>query len=180
MPVAGAVRGFGRRVAMRWDVEGADTTTGKDVRLTVEAVTREEAERLARYNGILVATVSRPAPAPSIDYEPPPAAAAPGTGPPEYPDLLFAARWLRRLSHVTAGFGLLYALGAMTYLLATVFSRPFPRLLDYVLEVLFGSPTSLLPITLMALGCFITAAVLRLLGGLAMARRDLARNSFTR
>jgi hypothetical protein len=165
---------------MRWDVEGADTTTGKDVRLTVEAVTREEAERLARYNGILVAAITRPAAAPPIDYQPPPQPIATALAPPEYPDLVFAARWLRRLSYTAAAFGVIYSGAAVLVVLLALLQRPLGGMLDMLFGLLLGSPPSVLAIALSALACFITAAVLRLLAGLAVARRDLARNSFSR
>jgi hypothetical protein len=55
---------------MRWLVEAADTKTGQETAITVEALTEADAERLARYNGLLVSRVRRasPPPAPIVPY----------------------------------------------------------------------------------------------------------------
>jgi hypothetical protein len=43
---------------MKWQVEGADTATGEDLTLTIEAHTAGEAEFKARSRGILVSAVN--------------------------------------------------------------------------------------------------------------------------
>jgi hypothetical protein len=55
---------------MRWLVEAADSKTGQETEITVEALTEADAERLARYNGLLVSRVSKagPPPAPVVPY----------------------------------------------------------------------------------------------------------------
>ena len=55
---------------MRWLVEAADSKTGQETAITVEALTEADAERLARYNGLLVSRVRRagPPPAPVVPY----------------------------------------------------------------------------------------------------------------
>lgn len=56
---------------MRWLVEAADARTGADTAITVEALTEAEAERLARYNGLLVSRISKASgaqPAPVVSY----------------------------------------------------------------------------------------------------------------
>jgi len=92
---------------MRWLVEAADTKTGQETAITVEALTEADAERLARYNGLLVARVRKAAatrlapvvpyakPAPVVPYAAPldPAPA------PELPQL---ARRARAARHVGA------------------------------------------------------------------------------
>ena len=42
---------------MRWDVEGADRTTGEDVNIFVEAATKEDAVRLAQARNVVVSSV---------------------------------------------------------------------------------------------------------------------------
>jgi len=42
---------------LRWDIEGADRTTGEDVNIFVEASTKEEAVRLAQVRSIVVSSV---------------------------------------------------------------------------------------------------------------------------
>src|SRR5438270_3756846 len=48
---------YAGEIPMRWTVEGADSSTGRETAMTVEARTREEAEQQARYNGLLVSVV---------------------------------------------------------------------------------------------------------------------------
>lgn len=49
----------GRRATdMRWEVRGADSKTGKDLTLSLEARDAAEAERLASYNGVFVTAVT--------------------------------------------------------------------------------------------------------------------------
>ena len=61
---------------MRWLVEAADAKTGRETELTIEALTEGEAERLARYNGLLVSRVRKAGaePAPVVAYARPVAA----------------------------------------------------------------------------------------------------------
>src|SRR4051812_18072780 len=118
---------------MRWTVEGADSNTGRETAMTVEARTREEAEQQARYNGLLVSVVyphgtSRPpdarttkAPPAVVNYAgpttpprqpatPPPVAATESptaTAVPTYDHIVADARRLRRLSTVARLFGLI-------------------------------------------------------------------------
>jgi hypothetical protein len=64
---------------MRWLVEAADSKTGQETAITVEALTEADAERLARYNGLLVSRVRKagPPPAPVVPYAGPSGEAAP-------------------------------------------------------------------------------------------------------
>src|SRR5690349_17125755 len=115
---------------MRWTVEGADSSTGRETAMTVEARTREEAEQQARYNGLLVSVVyphgtsrppdagatkapavvnyagpTTPPPQPSR-FQTPPAAAPASVVAPAYDDILADARRLRRLGAVARVCGL--------------------------------------------------------------------------
>ena len=82
---------------MRWLVEAADTKTGEDTEITVEAMTEAEAEILARYNGLLVSKVyklGRKKPAPVVPYAKPEVIE---TAPPDFSRLVRRARSTRRL-----------------------------------------------------------------------------------
>lgn len=85
---------------MRWRVEAADAKTGMETQITVEALTEADAERLARYNGLLVSRISKDGyqPAPVVPYAKPPATEE-GT-----PD--FAALVVVRRARSTARLGL--------------------------------------------------------------------------
>ena len=90
---------------MRWLVEAADTKTGQETTITVEALSEAEAERLARYNGLLVSKVSRaqrPPPAPVVPYAGP---RPPQPEPPEFPHLVRRARATRVLGVVISWLG---------------------------------------------------------------------------
>ena len=90
---------------MRWLVEAADTKTGQETAITVEALSEAEAERLARYNGLLVSKVSRavrPPPAPVVPYAAP---RPPEPEPPEIPHLVRRAHATRVLGVVISWFG---------------------------------------------------------------------------
>jgi hypothetical protein len=90
---------------MRWLVEAADTKTGQETAITVEALSEAEAELLARYNGLLVSKVSRavrPPPAPVVPYA---ATAPPEPEPPEFPHLVRRARATRVLGVVISWLG---------------------------------------------------------------------------
>lgn len=85
---------------MRWHVEAADAKTGMETAFTVEALTEVEAERLARYNGLLVSNIRKAGlrppgakPPPVVPY----AAPAPVEAAPEYPQLVRRARSTRAL-----------------------------------------------------------------------------------
>ena len=90
---------------MRWLVEAADTKTGLETAITVEALSEADAERLARYNGLLVSKVSRavrPPPAPVVPYAAP---RPPEPEPPEFPHLVRRARATRVLGVVISWLG---------------------------------------------------------------------------
>ena len=84
---------------MRWLVEAADTKTGQETELTIEALTAAEAERLAHYNGLLVSKIYRAArkQAPIVPYARPMSTEA---GPPDFSRLVTRARATRHLGLV--------------------------------------------------------------------------------
>src|SRR5690242_16603746 len=104
---------------MRWVVEAVDSRTGLDTEMSVEAVTATEAERLARYNGLLVANVYKHSfagrlrrLAPVMAYAPPKTVEP---GPPSYAQVLRDARWVRRLGQGLAAVGWVGVFGAAAY-----------------------------------------------------------------
>jgi hypothetical protein len=101
---------------MRWQVEAADAKTGEETRLTIEALTEVEAERLARYNGLLVSRVWKagaPA-APVVAYATPQAAeVAAGAAPLEYLLLTRRARATRTLGGITSALGWIALIGGV-------------------------------------------------------------------
>jgi hypothetical protein len=44
---------------MRWEITGADATTGREITMNVGAASREESERSANYHGVLVTAVRK-------------------------------------------------------------------------------------------------------------------------
>src|SRR4051794_791965 len=82
---------------MRWLVEAADTKTGKDTEMTVEALTEADAERVARYNGLLVSKVCRAGdkPAPLVEYARRAVVVGEPQGLPEFERLVRRARGTR-------------------------------------------------------------------------------------
>ena len=93
---------------MRWHVEAADAKTGEETQLTIEALTDVEAERLARYNGLLVSRVRRaevPA-AQVVAYATPQAAeVAAGATPLEHLQLARRARATQALGAIVSALG---------------------------------------------------------------------------
>src|SRR5687768_4795901 len=92
---------------MRWTVEGADAKTGESATISVEAHSAEEAERQARYNGMLVAEVrpsgarpAAPAGGPVVDYR------GVAETPPSLPELATAAARVRGMARVVRVLGI--------------------------------------------------------------------------
>lgn len=57
---------------MRWNVNGADVNTGKELTLTIDAPDRGEAERQVQNRGILIREISpHPEQSPTLDYRSP-------------------------------------------------------------------------------------------------------------
>lgn len=76
---------------MRYRITGADSATGKEVAITLEAADEDDAQRLANYNGILVSAVEpevKPTPKQTLDYRSPVAVAAPAAAPRPAPKAL--------------------------------------------------------------------------------------------
>jgi len=196
---------------MRWKIEGADAGTGSEIRLTVEAATRDEAEAKARYNGILVANVSAmvPEPAPPLAYEAQPvqpamadpmaaqdeddlestelrelAEVARAIAPqrplsyrtpeanlqvlPGYQDIVTGAQWLNVLSAIIAVTAWLCIVGGCVFFVLTMSQKN---------DLIFTMVPAVAAIAIGG-GLIVAAALVRMAASLAMAVRDIARNSF--
>src|SRR3954468_18921711 len=53
---------------MRWEVRGADASTGEDRLLVMEGLSPEEVEAKARYAGMLVSSIMKVPAAPVVSY----------------------------------------------------------------------------------------------------------------
>ncbi len=118
----------------QWIVEGADSKTGADRKLSISAPDREEAERRARGRGLLVS---------GVELISPPAAPTPdpnlGEGPldyrraelappraPEYKELIRGSRELRILGFLMEVTGALLIIGGVLAVMIGVSSGSYP------------------------------------------------------
>lgn len=168
---------------MKWRIDGADETTGAEQSVVLDARDQAEAERLARYQGILVASI-RQDDAPSLEYATrtpadklsvDPSAVKPIPALPDYGDILLARSLLRWLSWAIAAFGAICLCGVGLTLILPLLSRQYKFMtwLDW-LEPIFAA----IRLTAYALFLWIVAVLLRLVGALALVLRDIARNTF--
>jgi hypothetical protein len=174
---------------MRWDVEGADTRTGQDRILTIEAESSARAEAQAREQGLLVSAVRQRAIPIDAQNEVPPleviAAELPRTAsveyarpmdqttPPDYRGLRIGATFLRIFAFAS------YALGAIAIiqlivslfqmLLAALQFGGSPFRSDLV-ETFVQAVISLWPLLI--------GVLLQSAADACRALRDIARNSF--
>ena len=167
---------------MRWVVEAVDSRTGLDTQMTVEALTATEAERLARYNGLLVADVYkhsfarrfRSRPAPVVPYSPPRQLEP---GPPSYAQVLRDARWVRRLGVMVTAAGWVGVFGAAAWFAFLATRAGAVNWRDW--HAWLAQPAAASWRWALAGAVFVViGSALRLLGATALALRDLARNSF--
>ena len=167
---------------MRWVIEAVDSRTGLDTEMTVEALTATEAERLARYNGLLVANVykhgfvrrfKRPTP-PVMPYAPPRPLEP---GPPSYAQVLRDARWVRRLGQAVSALGWVGVFGAAAWFAYLATKAGAGNWRDWKHWLVVPAAVAW-RYALVGAACVLTGAVLRLLGATALAMRDVARNTF--
>ncbi len=161
---------------MRWLIEAADSKTGLETEITVEARTEADAERLARYNGLLVSKVSRfgPKPATIVPYR-----GVDVAGPPKYRQLLRSAAWVRGQGLAVAGLGwvgLLAAAGVFGFLCMRHGWDNWKSWRAWLV------PASLATWSWAAAAAalVVVGSVLRLAGAVALAVRDVARNTYQR
>lgn len=187
---------------MKWMVEGADSRTGKDIIITVDAPNRAQAEQLAGYNGVLVSTIKeQPAtttPAedfaayhltPEEDAQPPqrperkeraerperaeryPTASEQRTSVPTmvpaYTEIINGAQWLNGLAVFAGAAGWVCLLAFMLLVGKALIRKEEGAVLLWIPSAAGG-----------ALFCLVAAAFLRTSAAIALAVRDIARNTF--
>lgn len=174
---------------MRWVIEGADATTGRDVRVEVEAADRRHAELEAKKRRILVSTLTAAGPDPS-DPMPPVAVAQsmpsrdqlladlplaePRQGAvPGYRDILAGAATVRTIAVIVAVIGWV---GAIVYGLATIIFIAVAGPRDALPYLLVGGSAAVVHLV----ACLAISSLWQLGAGLSIAVRDIARNSFRR
>ena len=175
---------------MQFLIHGADQKTGKEMTIVVDARDQTEAEQRVLYNDILIASMAQfaaaPQPAeqkpldlPVADYlrpEPAPAEREKHTRTPIYKEILRGAKWL-------GGLAIFVRMGGVFLLLVALCLVAVP-LIPWLKDVTplakwplawFGAGALLM---LMAFGCMLCGATVSMMSGLALAVRDMARNSF--
>ena len=176
---------------MRWTVQGADSATGRERSVTVEASTREEAEAQAAYNGLLVsgsspagsatppasrsgavATAERPAG--RVNHTPPASAPAAAHAP-DYADILKGAKALRGLATFANVLAVVFfILAAVLFIVPLAASKHGPpKPADFAAGL-----ASALPAAGFGVAMLITSALLLMFASMGLALRDLTRNSF--
>jgi hypothetical protein len=174
---------------MQFLIHGADQKTGREMTIVVDARDRTEAEQKVLYNDILIASMAQfvapvveppPATAPVADYlrpEPKPEEREKMTRTPIYKEILRGAKWLGGLSVFIKMVGVFLLLVALCLVAVP--------LIPWLKEIL---PLAKWPLAwfiagalvmVMAFGCMLCGATVSMMSGLALAVRDMARNSFS-
>lgn len=159
---------------MQWTVEGADEATGTERSITVDAVNETEAAAVARARGLFVSRVSRAESAElhAVAY----AARSSATARSTYREPVPAYTSIRGGSFVLNVVGLLYLLAGLLASVVAVYTFIAPSH-GADSEVDHTEGAILLASGLGAIGA---GLVLLMLGSIALAIRDIARNSFRR
>ena len=172
----------------KWTVEGADGKTGVDVVVSVEALTEDEARADAAKMGLLVSSVHRsvadddslPENAqPAIEY------AGRSTPPPQvlvrphsdYPDIVRGEKWLSIVAVFVSALGgvqVIFGLLALIFAIIVALTRSLADKLEAV-QVVLGPATMMVISGLLFIAI---AAVLRMIGAVAMAVRDATLNTY--
>jgi hypothetical protein len=169
---------------MKFMIHGADQKTGRELTVVIDAADRTEAEQRVLYNDILIASLAHyvpptPPPAPMIGYNRPDP--APGernlrTRTPFYKEILRGAKWLGGLAFAVRMFGVLFALLALCAI-ALPLIKPIREIMPFAVIPLVWFIGGALLLTL-GFMCMLCGATVSMLSGLALAIRDMARNSF--
>jgi hypothetical protein len=179
----------------QWTIEGADSATGEDRILSVEAMSREDAEQFAREQGILVSEVHESVTSDSLEQLSAAAAdrsrmrghAAPvvqyatpapyrrTTSIPEYEGITKGARLLKSSASTYAFMAFAaYALAVLCVvgsILAVVMNQAKT-------DIIATALISAVALFAVGIGLQNRATMIRLQAELALATRDIARNSF--
>ena len=162
---------------MRWEVTGADATSGAEGTITVDAATAEGAEQQVRYNGMLVSKVTKAGPKPkgATLIAPPTPVAHLVT--PDYRAIVDGAKVLSFFAALLTTAGVLSVLAAILLALMAAVSSQQGGLDTSDKHLVVGAVAGCL---VCGVYCFAAAAFLGMQGELALAVRDIARNSFRR
>ena len=173
---------------MQFLIHGADQKTGREMTIVVDARDQTEAEQRVLYNDILIGSLSKfispppkpPRPGPLVPYqrpEPPPEQREKTTRTPIYNEILRGAKWLGGLAIFVRMVGVFLLLVALC--LVAVPLIPWMKLIlplsRWPIAWFAGSAM----LMLMAFGCMLCGATVSMMSGLALAVRDMARNSFS-
>ena len=171
-----------------WIVEGASRETGEDVKISVEAETQGEAAKKVRLGGVLVSSIQKDEPVDDLaeavaaigGMDAPPTLQQRMRGTvnriPEYADILSGSHLLRFFA------GVLMLLGIISLLVGVVgFAVGIIKSNNGSDDTAMGTGMTLL-ISGVASGipCLVGSVALRMYASLAIAMRDIARNSFTK
>ncbi|HEV8606669.1 MAG TPA: hypothetical protein VGQ99_14940 [Tepidisphaeraceae bacterium] len=172
---------------MQYLIHGADQKTGREMTIVVDARDQAEAEQRVLYNDILIASMSRfisPPPQPTrvgpmAPYqrpEPAPEEREKRTRTPFYKEILAGARWLGGLAVAVRMVGVFTVLLALCATLLPVI-KPVREIMPFrVIPLLWFIGGAML--LAMGFACMLCGATVSMMSGLALAVRDMARNSF--
>jgi len=173
---------------MQFLIHGADQKTGREMTIMVDARDQTEAEHKVLYNDILIASLARfvqpvvqetprePAKPEYLRSEPRPEEREKKTRTPIYREILRGAKWLGGLAMFVKMLGV--------FLLLVAICLVAVPLIPWLKEILplarwpvawFAGAAVLLA---MAFACMLCGTTVSMMSGLALAIRDMARNSF--
>jgi len=174
---------------MQFLIHGADQKTGKEMTIVVDARDQTEAEQRVLYNDILIASMAqfaappvveeRPVDLPVASYlrpEPAPEVREKKTRTPIYKEILRGAKWLGGLAMFVRMVGVFLLLVALCLVVVPLipWTREIMPLQKWPLAWFVGGAVMMV----MAFGCMLCGATVSMMSGLALAIRDMARNSF--
>ncbi len=172
---------------MQFLIHGADQKTGREMTIVVDARDQSEAEQRVLYNDILISSLARftaPPPAlprlgPLVPYrrpDPAPQERTFRTRTPFYKEILRGAKWIAGLAVAIRLFGVLFVLLALCATLLPII-KPVREIMPFkVIPLLWFIGGGIL----LAIGftCMLCGATVSMFSGIALAVRDIARNSF--
>jgi len=172
---------------MQFLIHGADQKTGREMTIMVDARDQTEAEQKVLYNDILIASLARFA-EPVVDEakelaqpeylrpEPLPEEREKTTRTPIYKEILRGAKWLGGLAMFVKMVGVFLLLVAICLVAVPLIPwlKEILPLAQWPVAWFAGSAV----ILAMAFACMLCGATVSMMSGLALALRDMARNSF--
>jgi len=172
---------------MQFLIHGADQKTGREMTIVVDARDQTEAEQRVLYNDILIGSMAKfvspppkpPRAGPLVPYqrpEPKPEEREKGTRTPIYKEILRGAKWLGGLAVAVRMVGVFLMLVALCLVAAPLIPwvREIMPLEEWPLAWFVGGAV----LGAMAFACMLCGATVSMMSGLALAVRDMARNSF--